>query len=253
MRVARSLFFFLIAIFISLESNAQNDSSQIEKRRKFAISLAYEGKYCFRKTSSDISYFATYHGSEVVASYTYKNKFDIPKNGFSTTFSFSYLPIKNMAVNIGFGYSTFGYKTELIDTLYYKYINSSGSTQFSYNQDHLKFSYSYYSIPVSLEYIGNVKKLDFIIGCGIEINYLKEAKVDFADNTTYGPFLIKRENPEKKSEKIVPYYNIHLGINYNVSNQISIGFISAFNYQKDENQKKHLYSIGIGLKLIYKL
>ena len=209
---------------------------------KIQIAATFSPDYDYRTLKSTGKQDETGHTSNEMVDFL--NDKDIGKFGFTTGVSAIYNFSKLFGIEIGVQYSDKGYQAkwreiELMEPnlVLYKYKNIS--------------KYEYIDVPLKTNFTFGKNKLRYIATVGIAANFLIEAKA-ISDNET-----------KKHTQITTSHYNkfnispiIGAGIEYRISNKISLKAIPNFKYglikmYDTPYQSERLWNAGIDIGIYY--
>lgn len=196
--------------------------------------------------SPDICYRTLINDSENEFIKEYRDGIEIPKAGYSAGMSLAYHIGKNFGIETGIQYSNKGLRTKMVE------IDDSSLERpdAAVPEKHgLIDNFHYLDIPVKANFFLGTKKLRFVAGAGIAVNFLVKSshtsiKVfpDRTDKTTHS------HNEVFRKMNLSPF--VSLGIDYKLNDKINIRVEPTFRYgilKIIDSPSAHLFSGGVNI------
>lgn len=215
---------FLLLLFLPIFIFAQNDF------HKWQFGVTFSPDYAYR----------TLVNAKNITS------FDIGKLGYTTGINVNYNFSEMLGIEIGVQFSEKGYQTEEIpkDLLI---INGLFSDRIKYI-----YQYKYIDIPLKANFTFGENKLSYIAVAGIIPNFLIDAKAIYSERYGNGPLKKIRDTETPDFNKFNVSTVIGAGIEYKISNEISLRAIPQFRFGliKPHNIL-YLWNLGLEFGIFY--
>ncbi len=231
----------LILTIILLSFTAYGQDSTVVKNRWFNIGVNFSPDFCYRTLKRNDNSISIETWNEIK---NYEDSIEIHKLGYTTGINFGFRINKHISIETGIQYSNKGYKTIPVMIVY------------DFNEQPelgtMIIKYSYYDIPLRVNFSFLKKRIQIIAGAGIVLNFLQQVNCKI---------IPKKPTTTFKTETHISHYDydksnfsptVNIGLKYKINNRMSLQAEPTFRYgyfciDPVSYEATHLWNVGLNI------